>query len=88
MVALRKGLGQPSVSTQASSETIVLKRWTVWMPSQVTLLKGFLRICPLFKKIFIFNFLYVSVCLYVCMLGAWGGQKWVSDALELKLELV
>ena len=46
-----------------------------------------------FKKIYLFSFMCMSVCLHVCvfttcgMCGAQGGQKRAWDLLELKVQM-
>ena len=48
---------------------------------------------PLFNGISLFYLLFICVCVCVCecmphICGVWGGQKRVSDPLELELKVV
>jgi hypothetical protein len=51
----------------------------------------FLFVC--FKKMYLFSFCaywyfaYMTVCV-PCVLGAHGGQRWVLDPLEMKLQMM
>lgn len=42
----------------------------------------------LFKNVICVDVLFASMSVYLCVLSALRGQKWVSDALELQLQMV